>query len=598
MRDRTAVKAVMKISMASDIAERVQRAWGESPFYQSKLKGPAPDRFVFKPEYPFAVDQTLGQLILANSIDLDGGLADYEREFHQTVSRSSKYGEFRKFLHGFVWLSALASVGEKGQVKALSLAKAWFAEHEKWSSESWAPDLTAERLFALCCYSDVVSPSGDITWRSRVLTSMARQTRHLANTCHRIECPENRLNSALSLCLTAICLPGCQEALERGFELLRRELRLQLRIDGGHVSRNPSQQLQIVVRLQMVFVALQATQRQPPGFLTHMLGRARSHLDLFRLGDGRLAVFNGATEDDAKALVSALQRSSGYEEPTGFAKRSGFQRLEAARSVVVVDVGAGNGEADLAQLSDVRYAGTGSFYFSSGKCRIIVNCGPGEALPGDWERLLRLPDAHTTLSFLNDQKDARPVDVVFGSAAHRRAENDGGQLLEISRAITNNGLPLNGTGRKRSRQVTNDWNKTSSVDLNGLDRGPNNDITFARHLRHFYLDASGSDLRGQDELVGVCGPIGAYWRLRFHLHPSVKASLARDGRSVLLALPNREGWRFRSNCKKISIEKSVYTGAGEGPIPSEQIVLSGSGLENSFPGDILVKWGFQRIDDG
>ena len=84
--------------------------------------------------------------------------------------------------------------------------------------------------------------------------------------------------------------------------------------------------------------------------------------------------------------------------------------------------------------------------------------------------------------------------------------------------------------------------------------------------------------------------------LRFHLHPSVKASLARDGRSVLLAASNGEGWRFRSNSKAVALEKSVYCGEGGAPQTTEQIVVQPTDLELTQDGDILLKWAFRRMN--
>src|SRR5690606_28270686 len=153
---------------------------------------------------------------------------------------------------------------------------------------------------------------------------------------------------------------------EKGVELLRRELRLQIRPDGGHISRNPSRQLEIVVRLQMVLKALEARRMPTPGFLRHMIGRAAAHVQLFRSGDGRLAVFNGGYEDDGAALSSALTAVDEAAEPTGFARHSGFQRLEAARSVLIADIGAARGGA----TATGGFQGGASFHFSSGRSRL------------------------------------------------------------------------------------------------------------------------------------------------------------------------------------------------------------------------------------
>ncbi|MEZ5984292.1 MAG: heparinase II/III family protein, partial [Parvularculaceae bacterium] len=102
--------------------------------------------------------------------------------------------------------------------------------------------------------------------------------------------------------------------------------------------------------------------------------------------------------------------------------------------------------------------------------------------------------------------------------------------------------------------------------------------------------------RGEDRFVDLPSAIAGSWRLRFHLHPGVRASLARDGKSVILALPNREGWRFRANAPSLRIEKSIYCGEGGLPVATEQIVLGPSGLEARESGDMVIKWAFRRVD--
>jgi uncharacterized heparinase superfamily protein len=117
-----------------------------------------------------------------------------------------------------------------------------------------------------------------------------------------------------------------------------------------------------------------------------------------------------------------------------------------------------------------------------------------------------------------------------------------------------------------------------------------------RHLRRLYLSAGGDDLRGEDVIFHPPEALARAWRIRFHLHPGVKASLARDGRSVILALPAREGWRFRTDAPVLRLEKSVYCGAGGLPAATEQIVLAPDGLEVGDREAIVVKWAFRRLD--
>ncbi len=46
--------------------------------------------------------------------------------------------------------------------------------------------------------------------------------------------------------------------------------------------------------------------------------------------------------------------------------------------------------------------------------------------------------------------------------------------------------------------------------------------------------------------------------IRFHLHPTVKASRLTDGHSVMLMLPNREVWTFTAYEDRVEVEESVY----------------------------------------
>lgn len=542
-----------KADTGSGVIERFQRAWGESPFYQSQLNGPAPDRLALKPVDPYGADKALGEAVVSGRLSIGAQSVDCEGELERLWLLAGREGPLHDFLHRFVWLRHLAALGPKGREPAQRLAEAWFEQNEKWSPDGWEPYTTGERLIHLCCHGQVVIARGDALWRSRVLTSMARQTRHLARAGHRAGAAHERLLTAMALTVAALALPGCESEAEKGLELLRRELRLQIRPDGGHISRNPSRQLELVVRLQMVLKALEARRLPTPGFLRHVTGRAAAHVQLFRSGDGRLAVFNGGYEDDGAALSSALTAIDEHAEPTGFARHSGFQRLESARSVLIADIGAARGGA----AASGGFQGAGSFHFSSGRSRMVVNCGSGAQLPGAWSTALRQAAAHSTLS--TEPREAGAALFRNALITHRRAEDAKGQLLEIERAF--------------------------GAESGGM-----------AHIRRFYLAVRGDDLRGEDRLVSPSPSVAASWRLRFHLHPGVKASLARDNRSIILALPNREGWRFRSNRRDLALERSVYCGAGGLPQTTEQIVIGGAGLEAEDAGDMVIRWSFRRME--
>ncbi len=542
-----AAKSGAERSFFGAAAIRVQRAWGESPFYQAKLRGPAPDRLLHAPVDPLTPDRALGQAVLNGAFSFGVASVDSRGDLGGLWSAAPQSGRLYEFLQEFAWLRHVDALGAAAESSSRALLAAWLDRYEKWAPDAWEPALTAERLVNLCCNSALILKNADALWRSRVLSSMARQTRHLANVGHRAQSSWRRLTTASGLSLAGLCLPGCEEPAERGLELLRRELRLQLRPDGGHASRNPSLQLRLVIRLQMILKALDGRRLPTPPFLKHAAVRAAATVQFFRSGDGRLAVFNGGGEDDGRAVVAALQALD-PGTPTGFARHIGFQRLEAGRSLLIADVG----ETGSQQAFD----GVSSFHFSSGRSRIIGNCGDGSLVSEDWRKALLQAAAHSTVS----------TEVVGGvspfpaalAISHRRSEHAHGQLLEIERAF-------------------------------GDRDGP-------RHIRRLYLSPSGDNLRGEDAFIALPTMLATGWRIRFHLHPTVKASVARDGKSVILALENYEGWRFRSNAPGLRLERSVYCGEDGALSATEQLVLGAFGLEAPVGGDIVVKWAVQRLE--
>ncbi len=529
-----------------DVLDRVQKAWGESPFYQARLRGPAPDRLLFQPDDPFTPDKDFAQSFARGRLALGDEVIDCEGELETIWTLARRDGPLDAFLQEFAWLRHLNALGEAGGPMARLLLKAWLDNYEKWSAYAWDPYSVSERLVQMCAHHPLLLAERDALWRSRVLSAMARQTRHLAYTAHRAETGFDRLMTALGLCIAGYCLPGCEGPAERGVEMGRRELRLQLRADGGHISRNPSRQLKLAVRLQTVIKAIETRGFQPPGFLRHTVLRTNAMAAFFRCADGRLAVFNGGYEDDGCAVLAIHKAVNPEVAPASFARHSGYHKLLAGRTMVIVDTGDDSGPQ--------RYKSAGSFHFSSGRSRIFINCGNGGHRAAQWRKALEKRAAHSALSF--EDGFSAPT---FGPVAHRRAEDARGQLLECERQFI---LA---------------------------------DAANATYMRRLYLSAGGADLRGEEFLANLPQDVlsAAVWR--FHLHPSIRASLARDKRSVILLAPNKEGWRFKSNCSVLKLEKSAYCGDGGAPVSTEQIVIHGAQFKPQEC-NLSVKWGLRRQD--
>jgi uncharacterized heparinase superfamily protein len=192
---------------------------------------------------------------------------------------------------------------------------------------------------------------------------------------------------------------------------------------------------------------------------------------------------------------------------------------------------------------------------SVGKERLVVNCGAYSGDNDDWLIAQRTTAAHSAMTVGNiNSSELLPGGAIGNrpkSVAADRRDTDGNIWIDSS----------------------HDGYQT----LLGLT-----------HSRRIYLAANGGDVRGEDTLSGK----GEHkFTVRFHLHPSVSASLVQDGGSVLMRLPSGAGWRFRSSGGVVSMQESVYLGVRGEIKRGEQIVVSGA-TQN---GGAQVKWAFSRM---
>ena len=113
------------------------------------------------------------------------------------------------------------------------------------------------------------------------------------------------------------------------------------------------------------------------------------------------------------------------------------------------------------------------------------------------------------------------------------------------------------------------------------------------HRRVLMAALDGSRLDGEDTLSPAPGGRikgnDTDYALRFHLHPSVKASRLSDARGVMLVLPNRDVWTFEALDDKVDLEDSVFLAGNDGPRRTTQIVIRQDSRQASS-----IRWSFVR----
>ncbi|MBO21000.1 MAG: hypothetical protein CMM26_01280, partial [Rhodospirillaceae bacterium] len=288
-----------------------------------------------------------------------------------------------------------------------------------------------------------------------------------------------------------------------------------------------------------------------PDSLQRAIDRAAPMLRFYRHGDGGFALFNGANEGKAWLIDVVLTKAEARGKPLASAVHTGFERIAANRTLLISDTGTPS------RTARGTHAGSLSFEISVGKQRMIVNCGAYTGRDETWRLAQRATAAHSTLVAEDrNSTEIRPDGTMGKMVADvwcERVEADGNTWLDVRQ-----------DGYTQSLGIL--------------------------HRRRIYLNASGTDVRGEDTLEGE----GDHkFAIRFHLHPSVKASLVKDGASVLLRLPDKSGWRMRCSGGVASLQESVYLGDGQEARRTEQIVISGASMQ----GSAQVKWALSRLTD-
>jgi uncharacterized heparinase superfamily protein len=110
------------------------------------------------------------------------------------------------------------------------------------------------------------------------------------------------------------------------------------------------------------------------------------------------------------------------------------------------------------------------------------------------------------------------------------------------------------------------------------------------HERRWQLAAAGDEFHGQDLFIpdGEDAPPRDV-AIRFHLHPTVKATAMNGGR-IRLVLPNDEIWLFEASDAALRIEESVFFPTTDRPRRTEQIVLAFNTGEVS-----RIRWRFAKV---
>ena len=433
---------------------------------------------------PWPGDPLRGARLLKGELELAGSIAALSPGEFAHLAAPPM---LRALAHGFAWMRDMRALGtDSARVRARALVAEWIAasHHEPLAER---PDVTGARIAAWLGHYDFFAASADDAFRHRLMSRLVADARALAASLPTEELDARAITALKGLIAAAVALPD----------------------HAGYLSRA---------------------------------------LRVMRHADGGLALFNGSKEDSTAQIELALGQGARTGRPPSALIDGGFHRLQAGRSVMIMDCGA----PPAPKLDRFAHSGTLSFELSIGRERLIVNCGAAPASNGEWRDACRATAAHSTLIIADTSSAELRPEGLGRRPEHvdvQRQEANGAHWLEASH---------------------DGWRKPFG----------------AIHRRRLYMSESGEDIRGED-VVEASAP--QPFTVRFHLHPAVDANMQHDGEGVLLRLPGGAGWRLRADGARIGLEESIYLGGHE-PRRSEQVVLTGYADAPQH-----VKWAISKV---
>ncbi len=551
---------------AARAAGRLRRLATLPAFALAAVRTNPPERLLVAPQDIRTSDSTIASEIYSGYFALAGKVVNLHGRSPFEVEAPSRSWE--RALNSFGWLRHLRAADTAlARANARALVDDFLTLAEKpGGTTAWEPRVAVRRTLSFLSQSPIILETADREFYRRFMRALTRTQLFLdrqitAGLVH----GDERLFAAIGLAELGLCMQTDGGYQRRGTRLLADELVRQILPDGGHVSRNPD----VLIRLLLDLLPLRQTYAArgvaPPPQLLNAIDRILPMLRMLRHGDGTLALFNGmgVTEPDILATVLA------YDDPRAKAMvnapHSGYQRVEAGPSLLIVDVG----QPPPPEFSTQAHAGCLSFEFSVGPQRLVVNCGAPDVNRIAAHRAARATAAHSTL-IVDDTSSCR-----FASG-HGLEKWFGNEILSGPRQV---GVERQNLPMKTRLLAAHDGYRMRF----GLI-----------HERQLTLGCDGMRLEGRDRLRAASpnAEDSHPYALRFHIHPSVRLQSAPDGRAVLLDLPDDSRWVFTAQDCDIEIEESAFFAATDGPRPCEQIVV-----RCRTDAKTQIVWALQRMEE-
>ena len=441
-----------------------------------------------------------------------------------------------KLIKDFNKFNFLRDLKAEGSIKSRSIARSlvsnWIDERHNLLSKEFDSQIMAERITCWSFNFSWFAESGELDLQKKILYSIALQIKYL----------EIKLTETNNHLEKIIIIKGILVAksilfddiinIDELLNLIDEKLEILTNVDGGHSSRSPVLQINLLrhlIEIRSVVGILKNVHAENLHKQTIKMGEfCRS----FQMPNGHFAWFHGGSLVPKDIIKQTLNRIGYKNKIFQVAKDTGFCRLSNMDSLVFVDIGL------KPIVSTNTKASLFAFEFFYKKEKIISNLG--ELINSN------IKSAKNSLA---------------SSAAHSTLNIDDRNNIDL-------------TGKRKTEILNVKYGKTKDGNLLDITHSGYNTIFGINHKRQIYLSNKKNEIRGKDEIInlGNIGTIPKRANIHFHLDPNIELIQTRSG-SILLKHSKGFVWKMSSDNQDIDIKDSVMF-TPKGPVPCKEIMIN------------------------
>jgi len=530
----------------------IRNIYFKSNFYNRKLITFNPDRIFYSP-----------------STYLITSLTTISSDFYKIVDTSPEslwkinIKDRFKFenLHSFLWLTKLDRKNSKNITK--EIIKEWINFFFNYNPKTWELEITAKRVIAWSSNTDIAIENSDKFYKEKFILSLIKQSNFLLKNLNTLFYQPTKIICCAAIILSGMMFKENKSNYKSGMKELEKIIKNYFDDSGFPKSRNPEDVFICLKYLVLIREWCKESQNPIPDFLNEIIKKCGDCYYTLCCSNKQFPLFNGATEINYKDYDIFLKNLK-YKFFSKSYDVGNLVKIKNKKIELFIDCG--NPPSN--NFAKFYQAGCLAFELTSNKQKIICNSGYGKYLSTKLNALSRSTAAHSTL-YINDTSSCifqknKTVNKIYGNSLIRK--------LKIL-----------------SKNYTEDNNTYSiSASHNGYEKN------FGYiHKRSIKILKKIDKIYGEDELKRtkkISSPL-AYF-IRFHIYPNIKIVKTKGGSSILIRLPNGEGWRLQSKTNDFTIEKNIFLGNKNKIINNESVSISG----NIDGETISIKWEIERVN--